>query len=78
SVAQPMSTVVPEQSPEMPITSTSPPVATAMQSEPDEIKPVDTAAISPEPEPPTEIVTPQPKPKFPQEFPIRAPLVPLS
>ncbi|NYT31862.1 TonB family protein [Rhizobium sp. WYCCWR 11128] len=64
SVAQPMSTVVPEQSPEMPITSTEPPVATAMQSEPEEIKPVETAAISPEPEPPTEIVTPQPKPKL--------------
>ncbi|WP_017961701.1 TonB C-terminal domain-containing protein [Rhizobium leguminosarum] len=64
SVAQPMSTVVPEQSPEMPITSAEPPVATAMQSEPEEIKPVETAAISPEPEPPTEIVTPQPKPKL--------------
>ncbi|MBX4859216.1 hypothetical protein G9X64_34815 [Rhizobium sophorae] len=63
SVAQPMSTVVPEQPPEMPV-STEPPVATAMQSEPEEIKPVETAAISPEPEPPTEIVTPQPKPKL--------------
>ncbi|TAU90095.1 TonB C-terminal domain-containing protein [Rhizobium leguminosarum] len=64
SVAQPMSTVVPEQSLEMPITSAEPPVATAIQSEPEEIKPVETAAISPEPEPPTEIVTPQPKPKL--------------
>ncbi|MGO4133562.1 TonB C-terminal domain-containing protein [Rhizobium brockwellii] len=64
SVAQPMSTVVPEQSLEMPITSAEPPVATAIQSEPEEIKPVETAAISPELEPPTEIVTPQPKPKL--------------
>ncbi|MBY5773067.1 hypothetical protein GFL91_32865 [Rhizobium leguminosarum bv. viciae] len=64
SVAQPMSTVLPEQSPEIPVTSAEPPVATALQSEPEEIKPVETAAISPEPEPPAEIVTPQPKPKL--------------
>ncbi|MBY5334437.1 hypothetical protein HFO99_10895 [Rhizobium leguminosarum] len=64
SVAQPMSTVVPEQSPEMPITSAEPLAATATQSEPEEIKPVETAAISPEPEPPAEIATPQPKPKL--------------
>ncbi|MDV4160437.1 TonB C-terminal domain-containing protein [Rhizobium leguminosarum] len=64
SVAQPMSTVVPEQSPEIPVTSAEPPVATALQSEPEEIKPVETAAISPEPEPPAEIATPQPKPKL--------------
>ncbi|MGR9415253.1 hypothetical protein ELH75_18900 [Rhizobium leguminosarum] len=64
SVAQPMSTVVPEQSPEIPVTSAEPPVATALQSEPEEIKPVETAAISPEPEPPVEIATPQPKPKL--------------
>ncbi|MGO6998807.1 TonB C-terminal domain-containing protein [Rhizobium leguminosarum] len=64
SVAQPMSTVVPEQSPEMPITSAEPLAATATQSEPEEIKPLETAAISPEPEPPAEIATPQPKPKL--------------
>lgn len=81
SVAQPMSTVVPEQTAETPVTpeapvtpsavvtpntpviSSEPPVAVAMQSEPAEIKPVETAAISPEPAPPTEIVTPLPKPK---------------
>ncbi|MBB4290927.1 protein TonB [Rhizobium leguminosarum] len=64
SVAQPMSTVVPEQSPEIPVTSAEPPAATALQSEPEEIKPVETAAMSPEPEPPAEIATPQPKPKL--------------
>ncbi|EJB05846.1 TonB family protein [Rhizobium leguminosarum bv. trifolii WSM597] len=64
SVAQPMSTIVPEQSPELPITSAQPPVAAAIQSEPEEIKPVETAAISPEPEPPAEIVMPMPKPKL--------------
>ncbi|MBY5411383.1 hypothetical protein HFO98_23605 [Rhizobium leguminosarum] len=64
SVAQPMSAVVPEQSPEMPITSAEPLAATATQSEPEEIKPVETAAISPEPEPPAEIATPQAKPKL--------------
>ncbi|EJC80913.1 hypothetical protein Rleg4DRAFT_2581 [Rhizobium leguminosarum bv. trifolii WSM2297] len=63
SVAQPTSAVVPEQSP-TPITSTELPVATAMQSEPEDIKPVEAAAISPEPELPTEIATPQPKPKL--------------
>ncbi|WHO74541.1 cell envelope integrity protein TolA [Rhizobium sp. BT03] len=63
SVAQPMSAIVPEQSPEMPITSAEPPIAAAMQAEPEEIKPVETAAISPEPEPPAEIVMPMPKPK---------------
>lgn len=64
SVAQPKSTVVPEQSPEIPVTSAEPPVATALQPEPEEIKPVETAANSPEPEPPVEIVNPQPKPKL--------------
>lgn len=71
-VAQPMSTVVPEQPPEIPATSPEPPVAIAMQSEPEEvkpaeteeIKPVETAAVSPEPEAPAEIVTPMPKPKL--------------
>ncbi|WP_064705957.1 cell envelope integrity protein TolA [Rhizobium bangladeshense] len=59
SVAQPMSTVVPEQ----PVMSSEPPTAAAMQPEP-EIKPVEVPPISPEPEPPTEVVTPQPKPKL--------------
>ncbi|EJT04644.1 TonB family protein [Rhizobium sp. CCGE 510] len=63
AVAQPMSTMVPEQSPEMPIISTQPPVAAAIQPEPQEIKPVETAAISPEPQSPAETVTPQLKPK---------------
>ncbi|MBB4482961.1 energy transducer TonB [Rhizobium etli] len=60
SVAQPMSTVVPEQ----PVVSSEPPTAAAIQSEPEEIKPVEVAPVSPEPEPPTEVVTPQPKPKL--------------
>ncbi|MDF0700003.1 TonB family protein [Rhizobium sp. MC63] len=60
SVAQPMSAVVPEQ----PVMSSEPPTATAMQSEPEEIKPVEVPPVSPEPEPPTEVVTPQPKPKL--------------
>ena len=60
SVAQPMSTVVPEQ----PVISSELPTAAAMQSEPEEIKPVEVAPVSPEPEPPTEVVTPQPKPKL--------------
>ncbi|UWU27065.1 TonB C-terminal domain-containing protein [Rhizobium sp. WSM1274] len=64
SVAQPMSTVVPEQPPEMPTTSAEPPAATATQSVSEEIKPVEAAAISPEPEAPAEIATPQPKPKL--------------
>ncbi|OWV79323.1 hypothetical protein ATY78_10795 [Rhizobium sp. R635] len=60
SVAQPMSTVVPEQ----PVISSELPTAAAMQSEPEGIKPVEVAPVSPEPEPPTEVVTPQPKPKL--------------
>ncbi|MBP2444458.1 energy transducer TonB family protein [Rhizobium leguminosarum] len=63
AVAQPMSTTVLEQSPEMPITSAQLPVAVAVQPEPEEIRPVETAAISPEPESPEETVTPQLKPK---------------
>ncbi|WP_434711081.1 TonB family protein [Rhizobium sp. YTUHZ045] len=60
SVAQPMSTVVPEQ----PVISSEPPMAAAMQSQPEEIKPVEVAPVSPEAEPPTEVVAPQPKPKL--------------
>ncbi|MEB3047059.1 energy transducer TonB [Rhizobium mulingense] len=60
SVVQPMSAVVPEQ----PVMSSEPPTATAMQSEPEEIKPVEVPPVSPEPEPPTEMVTPEPKPKL--------------
>ncbi|PDV86596.1 hypothetical protein CO652_19735 [Rhizobium sp. H4] len=60
SVVQPMSTVVPEQ----PVMSSEPPTAAAMQSEPEEIKPVEVPPVSPEPDPPTEVVTPQPKPKL--------------
>ncbi|MBB4571938.1 energy transducer TonB [Rhizobium lentis] len=60
SVVQPMSAVVPEQ----PVMSSEPPTASAMQSEPEEIKPVEVPPVSPEPEPPTEVVTPRPKPKL--------------
>ncbi|OHV24616.1 TonB family protein [Rhizobium sp. RMa-01] len=63
SVVQPMSTMVPEQSSDMPIISAQPPVAAAVQAEPEEIKPVETAAISPEPQLPAQTVTPQLKPK---------------
>ncbi|MBX5203625.1 TonB family protein [Rhizobium sp. NZLR1] len=63
AVAQPMSTMVPEQSPKMPTTSAEPPVTAAVQPELEDIKPVETAAISPEPESPEETVTPQLKPK---------------
>ncbi|OWO95253.1 hypothetical protein B5E41_09185 [Rhizobium esperanzae] len=58
SVAQPMSTVVPEQ----PVSE--PPTAAAIQSESEEIKPVEAAPVSPESEPPTEVVIPQSKPKL--------------
>ncbi|HWT59426.1 MAG TPA: TonB family protein [Rhizobium sp.] len=66
AVAQPMSTVVPEeQKPveEIPAEikpSETPPVAAV---EPEEVKPVATAEVQPEPETPQEIVTPTPKPK---------------
>ncbi|ACE92456.1 TonB family transporter protein [Rhizobium phaseoli] len=60
SVAQPMSTVVPEQL----VISSEPPTAAAIQSESEEIKPVEAAPVSPEPEPPTEVVIPQKKPKL--------------
>jgi protein TonB len=64
--AQPMSTVVPEE--QKPAEEISPevrpsevlPVAAA---EPEEVKPVETAEIQPEPEVPQEIVTPTQKPK---------------
>ncbi|ANL35468.1 energy transducer TonB family protein [Rhizobium phaseoli] len=65
AVAQPMSTVVPEeQKPfdEMPPAvqpSETPPVAV----EPEEVKPVETAEVQPEPDVPEEVVTPKPKPK---------------
>ncbi|MGO7206167.1 TonB family protein, partial [Rhizobium ruizarguesonis] len=76
SVAQPMSTVVPEQqqvpvdtvSPEIQPTAVQPTeVQPATQPEvaetPQEVKPVETAEVQPEPEQPEEIVTPTPKPK---------------
>jgi protein TonB len=76
SVAQPMSTVVPEQqqvpvdtvSPEIQPTAVQPTeVQPATQPEvaetPQEVKPVETAEVQPEPEQPEEIVTQTPKPK---------------
>ncbi|MBC2805189.1 TonB family protein [Rhizobium ruizarguesonis] len=76
SVAQPMSTVVPEQqqvpvdtvSPEIQPTAVQPTeVQPATQPEvaetPQEVEPVETAEVQPEPEQPEEIVTPTPKPK---------------
>jgi protein TonB len=76
SVAQPMSTVVPEQqqvpvdtvSPEIQPTAVQPTeVQPATQPEvaetPQEVKPVETAEVQPEPEQPEEVVTPTPKPK---------------
>ncbi|MDO3431290.1 TonB family protein [Rhizobium sp. CBN3] len=63
SVVQPMSTVVPKQPVETQLMSAQPVVA-AMPSELEEIKPLETAAISPEPKPPVEIAKPQPKPKL--------------
>ncbi|RWX12961.1 TonB family protein [Rhizobium hidalgonense] len=63
SVAQPMSTVVPEQPVETPVISAQPPMVAAMPSKREEIKPVEMAEISPEPEP-VEIAKPQPKPKL--------------
>jgi len=75
SVAQPMSAIVTDQPVESPVTSDAvppdtavisaePPVVAAMQSKPDETKPVETSAISPEPEPPAVAVTPLQKPKL--------------
>ncbi|MGO7989621.1 TonB family protein [Rhizobium leguminosarum] len=76
SVAQPMSTVIPEQqqvpvdtvSPEIQPTAVQPTeVQPATQPEvaetPQEVKPVETAEVQPEPEQPEEVVTPTPKPK---------------
>ncbi|MBX5104828.1 TonB family protein [Rhizobium lentis] len=63
SVVQPMSTVVPEQPVDTPVISAEPPMVATMPEQ-EEIKPVGTAAISPEPEEPAEIVTPAPKPKL--------------
>ncbi|MBX5130555.1 TonB family protein [Rhizobium lentis] len=65
AVAQPLSTVVPEEQKleEVPAEvqpSEVPPVAAV---EPEEVKPVETAEVQPEPEAPQEIVTPKPKPK---------------
>ncbi|QSY93586.1 TonB family protein [Rhizobium bangladeshense] len=65
AVAQPMSTVVPEEqkSEEVPAEvqpSEVPPVAAV---EPEEVKPIEMTEIQPEPEVPQEIVTPKPKPK---------------
>jgi len=77
SVAQPMSTVVPEQQ-QVPVDTVSPEVqATAVQptevqpaetqpevaEPPQEVKPVETAEVQPEPEQPEEVVTPTLKPK---------------
>ncbi|RXT18678.1 hypothetical protein B5P46_27650 [Rhizobium leguminosarum] len=77
SVAQPMSTVVPEQQ-QVPVDTVSPEVQpTAVQptevqpaetqpevaETPQEVKPVETAEVQPEPEQPEEVVTPTPKPK---------------
>lgn len=76
SVAQPMSTMVPEQAvetpvapqppvtPETPIAAAASPITSAIKSEPEEVTPVETAEISPEPEPPVEVVRPLPKPKL--------------
>ncbi|PDT14892.1 hypothetical protein CO670_20345 [Rhizobium sp. J15] len=66
AVAQPMSTVVPEEqrpADEIPPAvqpSETPPVAAV---EPEEVKPVETAEVQPEPDVPEEVVTPKPKPK---------------
>ncbi|NKL07672.1 TonB family protein [Rhizobium leguminosarum] len=77
SVAQPMSTVVPEQQ-QVPLDTVSPGVQpTAVQrtevqpaetqpevaETPQEVKPVETAEVQPEPVQPEEVVTPTPKPK---------------
>ncbi|MBB2704894.1 UNVERIFIED_ORG: protein TonB [Rhizobium esperanzae] len=65
AVAQPMSTVVPEEQkpfdkiPPAVQPSETPPVAV----EPEEVKPVETAEVQPEPDVPEEVVTPKPKPK---------------
>lgn len=81
SVAQPMSTVVPEQqmtvdtvSPEVQPSEVAPSAVqptevqpTETQPEtavaPEEVKPVETAEVQPEPEQPPEVITPSPKPK---------------
>ncbi|MBY3383433.1 energy transducer TonB family protein [Rhizobium laguerreae] len=84
SVAQPMSTVVPEQQ-QVPLDAVPPSEVqpTAVQPSevqpaetppevaetPQEVKPVETAEIQPEPERPPEAVTPTPKPKVAQEKP---------
>jgi len=70
SVAQPMSTVVPEQH-QVPVDTVSPEAQpTAVQptevqpaETPQEVKPVETAEVQPEPEQPEEVVTPTLKPK---------------
>ncbi|MBN9985613.1 TonB family protein [Rhizobium laguerreae] len=77
SVAQPMSTVVPEQQ-QVPVDTVSPGVQpTAVEptevqpaetqpevaETPQEVKPVETAEVQPEPVQPEEVVTPTPKPK---------------
>ncbi|AJC80666.1 TonB family transporter protein [Rhizobium etli bv. phaseoli str. IE4803] len=66
AVAQPMSTVVPEEQkpadeiPPVVQPSETPPLAAV---EPEEVKPVETAEVQPEPDVPQEVVTPKPKPK---------------
>lgn len=66
AVVQPMSTVVPEEQkpadempPEVQPSETLPVAAV----EPEEVKPVETAELQPEPDVPQEVVTPKPKPK---------------
>lgn len=76
SVVQPMSTVVPEQqvtvdtvSPEVQPAEVQPTEVKPAETQPEvaqtpeEVKPIETAEVQPEPEKPEEVVTPTPKPK---------------
>ncbi|ANK92856.1 MULTISPECIES: energy transducer TonB family protein [Rhizobium] len=65
AVAQPMSTVVPEQKlDEIPAEVQPSEVLPVAAVEPEQLKPVETAEVQPEPEGAQEIVTPKPKPKM--------------